>query len=302
MQMNRVCFVALVIEAKAVPGISAHVNGIGLGERFTVDGPVIDPAIAREFLAEDEGHDAARGFGSLRLLPSLLPSFLPKNRIVPCGIRRRGPLRRSVAVRIFHHNPQPGIAYSIVSLAENPHARLVHGDDSVYALRRTHLDRIHLARYGHGVSVQAEDFELVTGQRNSVLIGGAGIQHAKQHLLPFLHAHRIARAERVTVHGINRVSDFKVAFVALAIEICFPPMQREKNLRVVLTGLFFRFNVEKSELSRVRGSFHIPAGVNVAVIPAGPGGTRDKRISPDSACGHHRRSLFLGTIHLGGNE
>ena len=53
-------------------------------------------------------------------------------------------------------------------------------------------------------------------------------------------------------------------------------MQREEDLGVVLTRFFFRLNVEKSELSCVSGSFHIPASVNVAVIPAGPRGTRDE--------------------------
>ena len=57
------CLIALVIEAKAVPRISTDANGIGLWEGLTIDGPVIHPAIAREFLAEDEWHGAARRLG-----------------------------------------------------------------------------------------------------------------------------------------------------------------------------------------------------------------------------------------------
>jgi hypothetical protein len=67
----------------------------------------------------------------------------------------------------------------IVRLAENPHARLVHHDDGVHALRRAHLDHVHLARHRHSVPVQADDFELVTGQGDAVLLGGAGVQMRK---------------------------------------------------------------------------------------------------------------------------
>jgi hypothetical protein len=100
-QVDRVCFIALVIEAKAVPSIGTDSNGIGLRERFTVDGPVIHPAVAGEFLAEDERHNAARWLWSLR--------FAPKNRVVPRSVRRRGPLRRFAAVRIFHDDTQPAL-------------------------------------------------------------------------------------------------------------------------------------------------------------------------------------------------
>ena len=183
-QVNRVRFITLIIEAKAVPTIGTHSNRIGLGEGFSVDGPVIYPAGAGEFLAEDERHDAAGRLRSLRVSP--------KRRVIPRGIRRCGPPRRAAAVRIFHHDAQPGIPHLIVGLSEDPHSRLVHRNKSVDALCRTHLDDVHLSRQRHNVPVQADDFEFVTGQGDAVLLSCAGIQDAKKHLLTFFHAHRIA--------------------------------------------------------------------------------------------------------------
>ena len=52
---------------------------------------------------------------------------------------------------------------------------------------------------GTAFPVQADDFELVTGQGDAVLFGGAGVQDAKKHLLTFFHADRIARTERTLV-------------------------------------------------------------------------------------------------------
>src|SRR5208282_594996 len=121
-------------------------------------------------------------------------------------------------------------------------------------------------------------------------------------LLTFLHAHWIAPTECVAVHGIDGICDFQIALVALAAQIGIPAVQREKDLGVVSARLLFRFNIEESELSRVRGSFHIPARMNVAVIPASSRGTGDERIPPDPTRRYHRRPFFLRTIHLGRNE
>jgi len=176
-------------------------------------------------------------------------------------------------------------------------------DDSVYALRRAHLDRIHLARIrARPFPSRLRTLNFVTGQGDAVLIGGAGIQHAKQHLLPFLHAHRIARAERVTVHGINRVSDFKVAFRRPAIEICFPPMQREKKPpRRLLAGLFLSVQCREIRIVPCTWLVSYPGRRECGCDTSGS--RRDAgrtNYRPDSACGHHRRSLLLGTIHLEG--
>src|ERR1035438_2906372 len=74
-QMHRVGSITLVVEAKTVPTIGVNSNGIGLGEGFPVDGPVIHPVMAGKLLKEDEWHEAARGFGSFRMVS--------KNRAIP---------------------------------------------------------------------------------------------------------------------------------------------------------------------------------------------------------------------------
>jgi hypothetical protein len=48
---------------------------------------------------------------------------------------------------VFRTPTTPGIPRLIIRLSENLHTRPIHHDDSVYALRRTYLDRVHLARH-----------------------------------------------------------------------------------------------------------------------------------------------------------
>ena len=54
------CFIALVVEVKAVPIIGTYSNGISLGEGSAVDGPMMHPTVARKFLAEDKRHYSSR--------------------------------------------------------------------------------------------------------------------------------------------------------------------------------------------------------------------------------------------------
>src|SRR5580658_5169851 len=95
-QVDWMRFITLVIEAQPVPSICTHSDWIGLREGFSVDRPIVYPVVASEFLAEDEGHNAARRFGSLRLAP--------KNCVVPRSFRWSAPPWRFAAIRVFDHD------------------------------------------------------------------------------------------------------------------------------------------------------------------------------------------------------
>src|ERR1700678_2697750 len=110
--MHGVRFITLVIETPTVPSMSADLDGIRLRKGFSVDGPVVHPVVACEFLAEHERHDAARRLRSIGLVA--------KNSVIPGGLSRRRPLRGPAAVRVFHDDAQPGIPRCVFRLAEDP--------------------------------------------------------------------------------------------------------------------------------------------------------------------------------------
>src|ERR1700691_6328377 len=80
-----------------------------------------------------------------------------------------------------------------------------------------------------------------------------------------------------------------------------PTAQCEKNLCVVLAPMFCWFDVEESELSSVSRFLHIPAGVNMAVIPACSCRARDKGVALHTTWRDHRCPFFLSTIHVRGD-
>lgn len=106
----------------------------------------------------------------------------------------------------------------------------------------------------------------------------------------------------MAVNGIDGVPDIQAAVLTLTTHIRVPAVQCQQDLRIVPPRLYFWFNVEESELPRLRGAFQIATGMNVAVIPASPGRTRHERISPNSARRHHWCPFLLGTIYLRRNE
>src|ERR1017187_3418746 len=157
MQVRRVGFVALVIESEPVSPVRLDLNWAGPGKGLPVDGPVIYPFVPCKLLPENKRDHLHIPRGRVSL-----PS---EDGVVPASAGRCGPLRWTFAVCVFHNHSQAGVPRAVIHLAENPDARLAHGNDRVDSLRRAKLEHLHLAWRRHAVPVENDYFELVAGER-----------------------------------------------------------------------------------------------------------------------------------------
>src|SRR5580658_1302139 len=130
----------------------------------------------------------------------------------------------------------------------------------------------------------------------------AGVQYAKQHLLPFADTDWFAVTESVAIDGKNVVSGFQCSFAGGVTQVGFPAMKAEQSFRVVASAVAFRLDTEHSKLSGEGGAIQIPACGDVRVVPAGTGGTNDEGISLRGVRRNERRALLRRSINFGCNE
>ena len=78
--------------------------------------------------------------------------------------------------------------------SKNPDAGIFHFDHRIDALGGAELEYFDHLRARNGIAIEGHDLKLVAGQGELDVLGGAGVENVKQHLLPLLHLDRVAVA------------------------------------------------------------------------------------------------------------
>ena len=222
-------------------------------------------------------------------------------------------------ISIFDNEAQSGIPDCLLSRAQDPYSRLVHFDNRIHAFPRAEHDVVDLLRNGHGIAVQRNHLKLMPRQRNAAVFNRARIEQVHQHPLALPHPNRLPCAQRLVVDGVSHRIDFKagrigvqnrgflrlrsgMAIIIIVLHVAgeerFPVAQREKNLPVILAGVFPPVHIDEAKLSGIGPSMQVGLGHGVRVVPARARRTRRKLIAAPAARRHRGGALLLHSIDV----
>jgi hypothetical protein len=118
-------------------------------------------------------------------------------------------LRLTTLIGVFDDDAEPFLALVVRDLAKDPNARPVHLHDHVGAFRRGQEQNVDGARRRHAIAVKRDDGETMARQRQSDILGRAGVEQPEQHALARPHAHGFAVPEHPVVEGRRCIHHFE---------------------------------------------------------------------------------------------
>ena len=176
---------------------------------------------------------------------------------------------------------------------------MIHLDDGGNALGCAQPEDGNIDGIRHGIAIERNNPEGVTGKREAANLGGAAVQHMKQDALALLHAHGLSVAEHAAVDGEGVVADLvalRHAFgergfhrrlalfferlhaggrrkgvhghVSAAAEGGLEFFQDEEDFAIVTARLVLGLDVDRSDLSAVLAGGEIGSGAIVRVVEA----------------------------------
>ncbi len=220
------------------------------------------------------------------------------------------PDRIAAAVRIFDDDAHAHAAVTVVGRPEHPNARIVHLNDNVGAFGRIKLQGAYACRCRHRVAVQRDHGEPVSRQSERYAHGGAGVQHAEQHLLALAHAdglavpqHPVSESRRA-VHNLQTVIRRRpLAHVLHADPGSFPAAGGQHDLAVISAGIARgRVDDEEAELARIGAARKIGHCHGVAVVPARARWFGGEAVNQRFPGRNDRRTFFACAILNGRDE
>ncbi len=168
-QVDGMVIAAGVFEDEAVALAGFEERAFDVGPGFAVDGPVIGGAVAGEFGCEDEG-DFDDGIGGG------LGHFGGELGVVPEEFFGLLPHWLAGAIGVFDDDTHTGGLDVFADFAHDPDAGVVHFNDGADALGGGEAQHGDELWRGDGVAIEGEDAELVAGEGEPVLLGGAGVE------------------------------------------------------------------------------------------------------------------------------
>src|SRR5882672_8471076 len=202
MQMDRMNIVTCVLHAKTVtPAFLHRPHGLHvlLGKRDIIDRPQVEAILSGILLGKLHLEDLVRFWAR---------GCAAKVGIVPAKRFWRNPLRLAFLPGIFDHDTQAVMAIVVRQITHNPNPRMIHlhdGRDPFSCAQPESRDLCGLWNY---ISVQGNNREGVSGQRQAANFGGASIQDMEQHPLSSFYPYRLAMAQHPPVDGERTVPNF----------------------------------------------------------------------------------------------
>jgi hypothetical protein len=122
---------------------------------------------------------------------------------------RLHPLWFAAAPGVFHYDPHPVAAIVIGKIAQNKDAGMIHLHDGRDALGGAEPKYGDIGGRRHRIAVKCHHTKHMSGEGKASRLGGARVQHVKEHALALLHADRLAGTQHLSVDAEQRIADFE---------------------------------------------------------------------------------------------
>ena len=291
-QVDGVIVAAGVLELEPIALAMNERSGAGCGPGFAVDHPVVGRAVSGEPGFEDERDvdyvSVAGRRGGARGEDAVIPD--DSVGLLPCGF--------AGAPGVFDDNAHAGGLDVLAHLAQNPDAGIVHFDDGADALGGGQAQHGNGLGIGNWIAVESDDAELVTCERDPMLLGRTGVEDVQEDALSVLDAQRFAKTEDTAVDGGKSIFGIHRT-VSAAGHLAFPVVKGEEEFLVVVAGVVAGLDEQKAMLAGVLRLFEVCAGEGVGVVPAEACRAGRVGIARLAAGGDHRRAFFHGAIDIG---
>ena len=188
---------------------------------------------------------------------------------------------------------------------------MIHLHNGGDAFRRSQPEPWDRHWLGNRISIQGNDCEGVSGQRQAADFGRASIQDMEQHALASLYADRLAMAQHASVDGEGAVPDLEAVGRALrerglhralarifqalyygrrgqeihrhvtaAAECGLEFLQGQEDFAIIIAGIVLRFDVHRTHQAAVLSRAQVRPGAYVGVIEA-----ESRRLWEQTKCG-----------------
>src|SRR5580700_8022907 len=219
--------------------------------------------------------------------------------VVPTKRRRGDPLGLPLVACVFHDNSHSMRAIIVIEIAQDPDTGMIHLDGRGDAFSSAKPEDGHFGGIRHRISIERDELERVTGQRQAANFCSASVEDMKQDAFALLYANGLAVSEHASVDREGAISDFvavghafgKRGFhgslagfpeglvgsgrskeihghISAAAEGGLEFLEREKNFTVIFARFLARLNVDRTDLATVLSGGQIGSGAIVRVVEA----------------------------------